>query len=246
MTTIHWVGDSTVKANAAVTWPQTGIGQEFHRFVNPRRVRVEVYAENGRSSRSFINEGRLVPVAEAILPGDFLFIQFGHNDEKAADPLRYTDPAEEFPAFLEAYVNVARMHGATPVIITPLARRCFARRDDDYRHTRWAQAARDAAARLCVPLVDLTAHSMALIDRVGAEEARRFYMHLPAGRFAAYPNGQTDDTHLQPEGAVAFGGLVARALIALGGECAALIDPDVAEWLQTDGESDLATDAIER
>lgn len=245
MTTIHWVGDSTVKANGAATWPQTGIGQEFHRYCKPHDVRVEVWAENGRSSRSFINEGRLVPVAEAIAPGDFLFIQFGHNDEKQADPARYTDPAEEFPGFLAAYVAVARMHGATPVIITPLARRLFAQRDDDYRHVRWAQAARDAATRLGVALIDLTEASMALISRVGEEEARRFYMHLPAGRHAAYPNGQTDDTHLQPEGAVAFGGLIAGALLALGGAYAALIDPDAAQALG-EAAADLAQDAIER
>ena len=93
MTTIYWAGDSTVKENSILTYPQTGMGQVFGRFVRRLEVRVENHAENGRSTKSFLEEGRLETIRERMQPGDFLFIQFGHNDEKAEDPARYTSPA---------------------------------------------------------------------------------------------------------------------------------------------------------
>ncbi|MGN0779629.1 MAG: GDSL family lipase, partial [Aristaeellaceae bacterium] len=122
MTTIFWAGDSTVKQNSIETYPQTGIGQVFDRFVRRYEVQVENYAENGRSTRQFIDEGRLAVIYDRITEGDFLFIQFGHNDEKVQDPARYTDPDTDFPVNLGKFVNVARNKKATPVFITPLTR----------------------------------------------------------------------------------------------------------------------------
>lgn len=97
MTTIYWAGDSTVKENSILTYPQTGMGQVFGRFVRRLEVRVENHAENGRSTKSFLEEGRLETIRERMQPGDFLFIQFGHNDEKAEDPARYTSPGGYIP-----------------------------------------------------------------------------------------------------------------------------------------------------
>ena len=86
MTTIFWAGDSTVKQNSIATYPQTGIGQVFDRYVKRYQVQIENYAENGRSTKQFIDEGRLATIYDRIHAGDFLFVQFGHNDEKASDP----------------------------------------------------------------------------------------------------------------------------------------------------------------
>src|SRR5699024_7038143 len=105
MTTIYWAGDSTVKENSILTYPQTGMGQVFGRFVRRMEVRVENHSENGRSTKSFLEEGRLETIRERMQPGDFLFIQFGHNDEKAEDPARYTSPEDTFRGYLAVFVK---------------------------------------------------------------------------------------------------------------------------------------------
>lgn len=230
MTTIYWAGDSTVKCNSVLTYPQTGIGQTFERYVRRLDVRVENHAENGRSAKSFLEEGRLEPIRERMRPGDFLFIQFGHNDEKAEDPLRYTDPRDTFPACLSVYVDAARQKGAYPVLITPVTRRCYQDPRAKYVHGPYAEAARRLAAEQSVAFIDLTAESEKLVDRLG-EEAKTLYMLLPAGRYPNFPEGKEDNTHLRPEGAVAFGGLIARGLRALGGVYAALLSPEACQWM---------------
>ena len=231
MTTIFWAGDSTVKQNSIATYPQTGIGQEFHRFIRRPDVMLQNHAENGRSTKSFIDEGRLAAIYDHITAGDFLFIQFGHNDEKDNDPVRYTDPDTEFPAYLERFVNVARNKGAYPVIITPLTRYNRNASGARHGHDRWADAARRTAKRLDVALVDLTVMSEHLVDQLGEKARLTYYMNLPAGTYPNYPNGQTDNTHLQPAGALAFGGLIARGLYELGGVYADLLSEEYIDWL---------------
>ena len=123
-TKIFWAGDSTVKQNNYTSFPQTGIGQAFALFIK-QSIRIENYAQNGRSTRSFIAEGRLDAIDKRIGEGDFLFIQFGHNDEKKQDPSRYTESFGSYQENLLKFIDVARKHGAHPVLITPLYRRKF-------------------------------------------------------------------------------------------------------------------------
>ena len=232
MTTIYWAGDSTVKQNSIATYPQTGIGQEFIRYIRLLDVQLQNHAENGRSTKSFIDEGRLAAIYDRITAGDFLFIQFGHNDEKPEDPTRYADPDSGFPENLEKFVNVARNKGAYPVIITPLTRYNRNNPGAKYTHDRWAESARKTASRLGVALIDLTAMSEQLVDAMGEEARLNYYMNIPAGAYPNYPNGLADNTHLQPAGARAFAGLIARGLYELGGVYAALLCPEYADWLQ--------------
>lgn len=222
MATIYWAGDSTVKQNSILTYPQTGIGQVFHLYVRPD-VRIENHAENGRSTKSFLDEGRLAAIYDRIAADDFLFIQFGHNDEKVDDPSRYTDPDGEYAENLERFANAARNKGALPVFITPLTRRCYRDADAAFSHAAYAAAMRRQAARLAVPLVDLCAQSEALVDRLGEAASRAYFMHVPAGQYPRYPDGLADNTHLRYPGAVAFGGLIAQGLAALGGAYADLL-----------------------
>ncbi len=232
MITIYWAGDSTVKQNTIGTYPQTGIGQVFERFVKPTQVRVENHAENGRSTKSFMDEGRLAPIYDRITRGDFLFIQFGHNDEKPEDPTRYADPDVDFPINLEKFVNVARNKGAIPVIITPVTR--FNRNQPGalYKHDRWAESARRTGERLGVAVIDLTKMSEDLVDRMGPAAQTAYFMNLPAGVYPHFPNGQKDNTHLQPAGAVAFAGLIARGLHDLGGVYADILCDDFMQYVQ--------------
>lgn len=230
MKTIYWAGDSTVKQNTMASYPQTGIGQGFDRYVRRGEVAISNHAENGRSTKQFLDEGRLVPIYDAMKAGDFLFIQFGHNDEKDNDPSRYAAADTDFAANLEKFVNAARNKGAIPVIITPLTRRTYRDPNMAYRHDAWAASARRTAARLDAALVDLTSMSEKLVDEMG-EDAKMLYMHVPAGVYPAFPDGMTDNTHLQPLGAAVFAGLIARGLYELGGVYAELICEEYDEWL---------------
>ncbi|MBQ2952593.1 MAG: rhamnogalacturonan acetylesterase [Clostridia bacterium] len=238
MITIFWAGDSTVKQNSIVNFPQTGIGQAFTRYIDRERVRVENHAENGRSTKSFIDEGRMAPIYDRITRGDFLFVQFGHNDEKVNDPRRYTDPDTAFQENLEKFVNVARNKGATPVFITPVTRFHLGEAGEDYRHLRWAAAVKAAGARLGVAVIDLTSLSERLVQATGEAARTTFYMNLPARTYPHFPCGQRDNTHLQPAGALAFAGLIARELRSMGGEYAALLCQDFDKYVaEADGAS---------
>lgn len=233
MTTIFWAGDSTVKQNSIATYPQTGIGQMFHRYVKNMQVQIENHAENGRSTKSFMDEGRLAAIYDRIKAGDFLFIQFGHNDEKPEDPARYTDPEGEFAANLERFVNAARNKRAIPVFITPLTR-LDRSANAKYRHDAWAESYRRTAKRLNVALIDLTCMSEALVDSMGERARTEYYMNFPAGVYPAFPEGLKDGTHLQPAGALAFAGLIAKGLHELGGVYADLLCDGYEQWLQMD------------
>ena len=220
MATIFWAGDSTVQYNDITTYPQTGIGQVLHLFLKPE-VRIENHAKNGRSTRDFIDESRLAVIYDRITEGDFLFIQFAHNDEKKENPARYTEPFSDYMINLEKFVNVARNKKAYPVLITPLERRgAFV---DDWKlgestHKDYVEAMKRTAKNLDVPLIDLFSMSRAELERVGAEASKGWYMHVPAGKYPHFPDGlSTDNTHLQYAGAVVFGGCVARGLKELGG-----------------------------
>ena len=216
MPAIYWIGDSTVQFNRIDTWPLCGMGQELDIYLRPG-VPVYDHAKNGRSSKSFYDEGLWAPVEAALAPGDLLLIQFGHNDEKEYDPTRYASP-EQFAANLLAYANAAKAKGALPVLITPLTRRQFTA-DGTLKQTHGAypDAVRDLAAKEHLPLVDLTATSRALVESMGEEASRALYMFFPAGQYSNYPDGKEDNTHMRYAGAVAFTGLVADGLRALGG-----------------------------
>lgn len=218
MATIYWAGDSTVQNNNITTYPQTGIGQVFSLYVKPE-VRIENHAKNGRSTKSFIDESRLPAIYDRITEGDFLFIQFGHNDEKIQDTERYTEPFSDYMVNLEKFVNVARNKKAYPVLITPLERRCF---DEEGilgpgAHLPYVEAMRQTAENLSVPLVDLYDMSRRKLIEAGDEGSKEWYMHLPEGKYPSHPEGLTDNTHLKYEGAVTYAGCVADGLKKLGG-----------------------------
>lgn len=225
MCTIFWAGDSTVQTNDYTTYPQTGIGQVFGLFLK-KDCRVENHAKNGRSTRSFIQEGRLRDIEVRIGPGDFLFIQFGHNDEKQEDPARYTEPFSDFIENLECFIRAAKEHGAHPVLITPLERRRFdpAGRLEPSLHTDYVAGMKRAAEQNQVPLVDLYSMSREELIRAGEQESRKWYMFFPEGTYREHPGASCDNTHLRYEGAVLYGSLIAKGLRRLGGIYADLLE----------------------
>lgn len=224
MPTIYWAGDSTVQYNDITTYPQTGIGQVMQLFLKPE-VQVSNHAKNGRSTKSFIDESRMVPIYDHITAGDFLFIQFGHNDEKINDPTRYTKPDGEYMVNLEKFVNVARNKKAYPVLITPLERRCFVEEHklDKGEHLEYVEAMKQVAQNLNVPLVDLYTMSREEMEKAGMEKTTEWYMHLPEGVYPSCMEGKVDNTHLKYAGAVIYAGCIARGLKELGGIYANLL-----------------------
>lgn len=201
------IGDSTASVYGSERAPREGWGMRLQSYLDPNVYEVRNHAQSGRSSRSFIEEGWLQPVAKELRRGDVLLIQFGHNDEKREDPARYNEPDVAFPQWLSRYVELAREKGATPILLTPLARRKFERgtKVDQLldTHGLYAQAIRELAHRERVGLIDLTASSMAWLRALGDEPSKAFFMHVPAQQ-------QADDTHLREHGAYAAACLVVQ------------------------------------
>lgn len=225
---IFWAGDSTVKQNFYMSFPQTGIGQAFALYIH-KKIKIENYAENGRSTKSFIDEKRLEFIDQEIGEGDFLFIQFGHNDEKP-DEARYTEAYGTYQENLKKMIDVARKHGAYPLLITPLYRRLF--KEDgktlvEATHKDYPQAMIDLGKELDVPVVDLCALSKKKIEEAGPELTKDWFIHVPAGRYPNFPNGKEDNTHLKYEGAYVFAGIIAEEIKKIGGVYAQiLVDPN--------------------
>jgi len=200
-------GDSTASEYGLERAPRQGWGQQLQSYLDAGYV-VRNHAKSGRSARSFIDEGWFDGIAKAIGPGDVLLIQFGHNDAKQEAPERYNEPQHAFPLWLMRYVDLARSKGATPILITPVARRKFDHGQLLDTHGLYAQAVRDLAAREQVGLIDLTASSMDWLRAMGEEASRNYYMHVPA-------QNQQDDTHFQQRGAVMVACLVVAGWQAL-------------------------------
>ncbi|MFI6206774.1 rhamnogalacturonan acetylesterase [Streptomyces sp. NPDC051041] len=202
--TLHIAGDSTAAQKYADAAPETGWGMALPFFLHRDRP-VANHAVNGRSSKSFVDEGRLDAVLSVIRPGDFLLIQFAHNDEKANDPARYTEPWTTYQQYLRQYVDGARARGARPVLATPVERRRF---DADGTalpsHGEYPAAMRALAEEERVALLDVQALSLALWQELGPEETKAYFNWTAA---------EQDNTHFNPPGAIAVARLVARELL---------------------------------
>jgi len=214
---IFWAGDSTVKQNDYTCFPQTGMGQAFALFIK-RNIRIENYAQNGRSTKSFIAEGRLAAIDRKINEGDFLFIQFGHNDEKL-DEARHTDAFTDYQENLIKFIDVAKKNGAKPVLITPLYRRLF---NEDGKtltpntHLEYPQAMIQLGEKLNVAVIDLCSLSKKIIEEAGDEVTKEWFNYVPAGKYPNFPDGKEDNSHLRYEGAYRFCMIVAEELEQLG------------------------------
>lgn len=197
--TVYLIGDSTLSIKAVNKYPETGWGMPFAWFFN-ENVRIDNRAMNGRSTSSFIKENRWQPVVDSLKAGDYVLIQFGHNDEVPTKKT-YTTPAQ-YVMYLTKYVKETQSKGATPILITPVARRSF---DDNGKvidtHQQYAALVRDLAKKLNVPLIDLTEKSMALLQELGKDKSEMLYNHLKVGENPNYPKGIEDNTHFNELGA---------------------------------------------
>lgn len=206
-------GDSTAAIKGAGEKPMTGWGEYLQSYFGTS-IQVENRAINGRSTKSFITDGRLDAITQDFSAGDYLFIQFGHNDEKKEDPLRYTDPDTEYRQNLIQYIESARQLGGTPVLLTSVSRRRFTTDGqlDPLAVGPYPEVMRQVAEETQTPLLDIFAASQQLYQTLGEEESKRLFMHLPEKAHPNYPNGVTDDTHFSDEGARQIAKLVVEAI----------------------------------
>ncbi|PIH56336.1 GDSL family lipase [Paenibacillus sp. LK1] len=209
--TVFLAGDSTVTDQPESGYPYCGWGQLLPAQFK-HDVAVDNHAQSGRSSRSFINEGRLDAILEKMKPEDFLFIQFGHNDEKP-DPDRGTEPFTTYKEYLKKYIDAAREAKARPVLVTPVHRRYFA--DDGTltdTHGDYIVAVRELAQEEGVPLIDLAERSRILFEQAGIEGSKEDFMWVLPGEYVNFPAGVEDNTHFQERGARRLAMQVAEAI----------------------------------
>lgn len=210
--TVFTIGDSTMANKKAEVAPETGWCQVFNRFVD-ETVEIKNRAMNGRSSKSFIGEGRWKAILDSLKAGDYVFIQFGHNDQKIKDSTKYTEPFTTYRKNLERYVRETREKGAIPILFTSIVRRKFENGSLVDTHSNYPVAMRQLAIEMNVPLIDLQLLTAGAVTALGDEVSKSIYLWTsPTDK---YPEGRKDDTHLNTDGAILVARLAAQQLLQL-------------------------------
>jgi lysophospholipase L1-like esterase len=216
--TVWLIGDSTMANKDVRAYPENGWGMPFVYFFDST-VTVDNRAQNGRSTRTFMEEGRWTPVVAAMQEGDYVFVQFGHNDEVKTKKSYTTE--EQFKANLVKYITDTRSKKANPVLLTPVARRNF---DSTGRvvgtHDVYAQIVRDVAKEQNVPLIDLDKEGQALYQQWGVDKSKLLLNHLAPDEHPNYPKGKEDNTHFNELGARMIAQIVLKDIRSLGLELA--------------------------
>ena len=204
-------GDSTMSIKAPWAFPETGWGMPFTSFWN-EHLQIMNLAKNGRSTKTFRSEGLWQSILSAIQPGDFVFIQFGHNDEVKEKVGSYTTP-EEFTSNLKQYIAETRQKNAKPVLLTPVARRKFdAAGKPVETHEAYSELVRQVAATEKVTLIDHDRLSMAVYGKMGEETSRLLFLQLKSDEHPNYPAGKEDNTHFNELGARLMAQLVLQEI----------------------------------
>ena len=222
--TIHMIGDSTMADKPLDDNPERGWGQMFPMFFDST-VLIENHARNGRSTRSFLRETLWTPVVNKLQPGDYVFIQFGHNDEKPEKVDRYTPP-EDYRKNLIRFVTETRERKAEPVLCTPIMRRRFDEQGKFYdEHGVYPDIVRQVAAEYRVPLIDMHRKSEKLIVDLGPEGSKKVFLWISPGVYKSLPSGREDNTHFSEYGATQMAELAVEGIKELNLELAKRLRP---------------------
>jgi lysophospholipase L1-like esterase len=208
--TLFVAGDSTVTDQPSRQFPYAGWGQMIPYLLNSS-IAVSNHARSGRSTKSFIREGRLELIWQRMLPGDYLFIQFAHNDEKDNDG--GTEPHTTYKQYLKVYTDGAKQRGAFPVLVTPMHRRFFDEEGNiQNTHGEYIAAMKQFSIDEQIPLIDLASRSKELFERAGVEGSKHIFMWTQSGEYANFPEGTQDNTHFQLYGAIEIAKLVIKEI----------------------------------
>ena len=237
VTTIFVIGDSTAaEKDLSKGSPERGWGMALQCYFDPAFIRVDNHAVNGRSSLSFINEGRWQRVLDRMQPGDYVIIQFGHNDEKPG-ATRHTDPGSTFDYNYARYIRETREHGGIPIVMNCVVRRNFAKKqvatadDESLRNTTFKDAPKTiegdtlvdthgfyriaprlVAERMHVHYIDANKITYDLETSLGKEGSKKLHMWYKPGEHPALPKGRQDNTHYNEWGAHQVASRLADAL----------------------------------
>ncbi len=209
MKDIYITGDSTAAVYDHQATPMTGWGMVLGDYLPG--ISIHNHAMAGRSTKTFLEEGRLQRLEGLLKQGDLLLIQFGHNDE-GDKPERHTEPWGDFTDNLSFFVRFARERGACPVLLTPICIRIWEHGALQGSHGEYLQAVRALAERLQVPLIDLYEESFRIVSEAGEEGSRALFMQLRPGEDPRIPEGREDDTHTREKAARPYAAFVARRL----------------------------------
>jgi len=211
---IFMIGDSTMANKKVEAEPERGWGQMLPNYFTDK-ISVSNHAQNGRSSKSFIGEGRWQAVLDSLQPGDYVIIQFGHNDMKP-DSARHTDPQTTYRANLIRFIQDSREKGAIPILCTSIIRRKFNERDSLIdTHGDYPVVTREVARELNVPLLDLQAKTNQLVTEYGAEKSKALFLYTLPREYPNRANGVKDDTHLNITGAAKVAEMAIEEMKAL-------------------------------
>jgi len=198
--TVYLAGDSTCANKTADKRPETGWGEMLQQYFDQSKVRVDNRALNGRSTKSFVDEGHWQAIVTSLKKGDYVFIEFGHNDEKKDKPSVYASP-ENYKVNLIRFIKETRGRGATPVLLTPVSRRKFENGILVKTHGEYPDAVRAVGMGQGVAVIDMESRSAAALTRYGEQGSRKLFLQLQPGENPNYPQGIEDNTHFRPEGA---------------------------------------------
>jgi lysophospholipase L1-like esterase len=198
---VYLAGDSTMAEKKPEKRPETGWGEMLQQYFDQRKVKIENHAQNGRSTKTFMRENRWQAIVNKLKKGDYVFVQFGHNDQSKDKGERYTPP-EDFKKNLMQFVADVRAKKANPILLTPVMRRRFDKDGKFYdTHGDYPDLTRSVAKDLKVPLIDMHRASEKLIVQYGAENSKKLFLILQTGESPNYPKGLDDNTHFSPIGA---------------------------------------------
>lgn len=208
-TTLYIIGDSTAANKSEKAYPETGWGMALQAFFKDD-VKLDNRALNGRSTKSFRAENRWQPILDQLNAGDYVLIEFGHNDEKVDKPTVGVTLAD-FKINLVNYVNETRSKKAIPVLLTPISRRSFKNGVLVDSHGGYPAVTRKVADSLKVPLIDMLLKTESLLNRLGDQGSVKLFLHVDSGH-VNYPKGKKDDTHLSPDGAKEIADLAVQGM----------------------------------
>ena len=209
---IFMMGDSTMKYNNIFRYPQVGWGQVLHLFAKNDCL-IEDHAENGRSTKSFIDEGRFDVILNHLSEGDYVICQFGHNDEKITDPSRYTEAYGSYQTNLAYFAKAVEKKGGKILYATSITRHKFVDGVCVNTHQDYPQAMLDFCKDNGYTCIDLNKLTMDHYNNIGEIESAKYHMIYPAGTYKTSPLAKDDHSHLRYEGALMVAELFVRAVL---------------------------------
>ncbi|HLW06241.1 MAG TPA: rhamnogalacturonan acetylesterase [Marinilabiliaceae bacterium] len=210
--TIFLAGDSTMADKPYRDGnPEKGWGQIIPLYFK-EGVRIENHARNGRSTKTFIDEGRWDSLLVRVKEGDYVIIEFGHNDSKIKSPVRYAEANTDYSDNLRRFITDVRGKEATPILATPIVRRSFEEGVLIETHGDYPDAVRNVAHEMDVILFDLHEGTRELVSRFGEQLSKNIYLHIDSVEYLNMSKNKEDNTHLSPYGAFLVCDLVKREI----------------------------------